>query len=245
MRIAICDDNWSCRALVTDLLHEYVDQHRNRSLSFVVFSEPEALLEAHQAKPFDIYILDIVMPGMNGIELGTALRSDCADARIIFLTSSEEYAVESFRLRAFHYLIKPVRQDTLFPALDEAVASVAIRRDRSLIVKTKDGSARLTFDSILYAELARRAVVYYLKDGTTVESTSLRIPFVEAVGELLRDRRFAPCGASMAVNLHHIAQVATENLRFETGLQLHLSKKTCRELRAVWNDYWLNEESSL
>lgn len=242
MRIAVCDDSWRCRAQVDDLLHEYVDQHQNEHLSFTVFSEPEALLQAHRERPFDIYILDIVMPGMNGIELGEAIRADAADSKIIYLTSSQEYAVDSFRIRAFHYLMKPVEHSTLFPALDEAIASVSIRRDRSLIVKTRDGSARITFDSILYAELARRAVIYHLKNGPAVETTSLRIPFVEAVEELLRDRRFTLCGASMAVNLHHISQVAAEGIRFEDGSQVHLGKKACRELRTVWNDFWLSEE---
>ncbi len=245
MRIAVCDDNWQCRARVTDLLHEYADQRQDKVVAFSVFSEPEELLAAHREKPFDIYILDIVMPGMNGIELGAALRADGGDAKIIYLTSSQEYAVESFRIRAFHYLTKPVEHDVLFRTLDEAIDSVSVRRDRSLIVKTKGSSARITFENILYAELSRRTVLYYLKDGSVVESTSLRVPFVDAVGELLRDRRFALCGASMAVNLHHVSQVEMEGIRFETGTQVHLGKKACRELRIKWNDFWIHEEETV
>lgn len=242
MRIAVCDDNRICRARVTDLLYDYCEQRRDREVSFSVFSEPEALLSAHRGKPFDIYILDIVMPGMNGIELGAAIRSDCDDAKIIYLTASEEYALESFRVRAFHYLIKPVEQDSLFSVLDETISSLSFRRDRSLIVKTRESSARVAFNSILYAELSRRAVTYHLTDGRTLESTSLRTTFTEAVKELLSDRRFALCGASLAVNMHHITMVEAEGIIFEGSQRVHMGKKACRELRAAWNDFWLSEE---
>lgn len=242
MRIAICDDNRLCRARVVDLMHDYCEQRRDRDVSFSVFSEPETLLAAHREKPFDIYVLDIVMPGMNGIELGTALREDSPDAKLIYLTSSEEYALDSFRVRAFHYLMKPVEQAALFPVLDEAISSLAVRRDKSLIIKTKESTARIAFDSILYAELSRRAISYCLTDGRVLESTSLRTTFTEAVKELLSDRRFTLCGAGMAVNMHHITMVETEGIVFEGGKRVHMGKKACRELRGQWNDFWLNEE---
>lgn len=242
MRIAICDDNNLCRARVTDLIHDYVEERRDKDICFSVFSEPEVLLAAHRESPFDIFILDIVMPGLNGIELGKALRDSSSNAKIIYLTSSEEHAIESFRIRAFHYLIKPVERESLFPVLDEAMASISLRKDRSLIVKTRDGSARLTFDSLLYAELSRRAIVYHLAQGRTVESTSLRSTFTEAVKELLSDRRFALCGASMVVNMHHISMVEAEGILFEDGSQVRLGRKACRELRVAWNDFWLSEE---
>lgn len=242
MRIAVCDDNRLCRSHVEDLLHDYAEQRRDADITFSIFSEPEALLAALEQETFDIYILDIIMPGMDGIALGKALRNQGTDAKIIYLTSSEEYALDSFQVRAFHYLMKPAQREPFFAVLDEAIASISVRKDRSLIVKTREGSARISYDSLLYAELAKRAVLYHLTHGRTLESTSLRTTFTEAVKDLLADRRFALCGTSTTVNMHHITMVEAESIVFEDGSRVHLNKKACRELRMMWNDFWLSEE---
>lgn len=243
VRIAICDDENLCRKQVLAVATDYAEERQDQDIVFEMFSEPEALLQAAKEKGhYDIYILDIVMPGMNGIQLGQALRDSGCDSKIIYLTSSQEYAVDSFRVRAFHYLLKPIRKEAFFAALDEAISSISIRKDRSLIIKTKSGNARITFDSILYAELSRRTVVYHLSGGRAVESTSLRTNFSDSVQELLADKRFALCGASMAANLHHITAVENEGIVFQDSTRVFLGKKACRELRTVWNDYWLSKE---
>ena len=158
MRVAICDDDNFCRAQVLDIATDYAEERKDKDVVFELFSEPEALLRATRENGnFDIYILDIVMPGMNGIELGQALRDDGVDSKIIYLTSSEEYAIDSFKIRAFHYLLKPIEREVFYAALDEAISSISIKKDRGLIVKTKENSARITFDSIIYAELSKRA----------------------------------------------------------------------------------------
>lgn len=243
MRVAICDDEKICRAQALDIATDYAEERKDKDIVFEIFSESESLLQAIRAgAQFEILILDIVMPGMNGIELGQALRNDRYDGKIIYLTSSEEYAIDSFKIRAFHYLLKPIEKHSFFATMDEAIHSIAIKKDRSLIVKTKESNARITFDSLLYAELLKRSVVYHLTDGKVLESTTLRTTFTEAVQPLLADRRFALCGASMAVNLHHITMVESEAIVFLNGEKVFLGKKACRDLRATWNEYWLSTE---
>ena len=226
MKIAICDDEASCRAQIYDLLCDYVEDRKDKEIQVELFTSPEALLRTVQeGSIFDIVILDIVMPGMNGIQLGQALRNESIDQKIVYLTSSEEYALDSFRVRAFDYLLKPVEKKTLFPVLDEAISSIHIKKDKSLIIKTKETNARVTFDSILYAELANRAIVYHLIGGKTVESTTLRTTISEAMQELLTDRRFLLCGTSTLVNLHHITMVENESIVFQDTLRVFLNKK--------------------
>lgn len=243
MRVAICDDESLCRAQVLDIATDYAEERQDTEIVFEMFSEPEALLRSTRENgSYDIYILDIVMPGMNGIQLGRTLRNDGIDSKIIYLTSSEEYALESFRVRAFDYILKPIEKGAFYTVLDEAIASIHIKKDRVLVVKTKENSTRITFHSILYAALSKRSIVYHLADGKTVESTTLRTTFTEAVGELLVDKRFALCGASMAVNMHHITIVENEAIVFTDTERVFLGKKACRELRTAWNIYWITQE---
>ena len=74
--------------------------------TYLKSAHPE-FLEAFE-EHYDIYLLDVVMPGLNGIELAKEIRSSDKAADIIFLTSSPEFAVESYTVKASNYLVKPV-----------------------------------------------------------------------------------------------------------------------------------------
>jgi DNA-binding LytR/AlgR family response regulator len=243
MKIAICDDRAECLAQLIQIADDYMARHKSAQLTLASFSDPYDLLEsADEVGGYDIYILDIVMPGMTGIQLGMKLRNADHDGKIIYLTSSEEYAIDSFKVKAFDYIMKPISKEVFDKTMDEAIAALAVKRNKAAVVKTKDAVVRVKYEDILYVELNKRVLVYHVKGGKTVESTHIRSAFSEAVAELLTDRRFAPCGASMAVNLDHVNAVAMETVNFDDGESLLLSKKICRELRSAWNIYWTSQE---
>lgn len=243
MRIAICDDEQICLSQVSTVAKEYEQERNDRCVIFEVFSHPEDLLEAAERKGgYDIYILDVIMPSMNGIELGVKLRDAGYDGKIIYLTSSEEYSLDAFRVRAFDYIIKPIRKEAFYKAVDEAVASISEKKDKLLLVKTKDRSVKLTFESIMYAELNKRAVCYYLVGGRTVESLTLRTTFSEAMAELVADKRFMMTGQSMVVNLDHVTEVEADAVVFGSTYRALLGEKNCRKLRTVWSKYLFDEE---
>lgn len=245
MKIAICDDEALCRSQVLKLTKEYALENNHLNISFSAFSNAEDLLEAAgKVGGFELYILDILMPGMNGIKLGVSLREAGFDGKIIYLTSSEEYAIDSFKARPFDYLLKPVKRDALFSALGEALRSVSQQKETGVIVRTKDNSVRLSLDSILYAELRQRSIVYHLTGGKTVETVQIRTTFSEAIQELLQDSRFVLCGKSIAANLHHITMVDKDAVAFRDGTKVYLPKKACIEVRSAWNDFWLDGEDS-
>lgn len=245
MNIAICDNDPIYRDQVRKIVEHYSATHSAADISLAVFEWAEDLLEAaRKLGGYDIYILDILMPGMNGIQLGVSLREAGYDGKIIYLTSSEEYAIDSFKVKAFHYIMKPIEQTVLFSVLDEAYDAISVQKNRSIIVKTKQNSVKLQFDSILYAVLTKRAIVYHLVGGNTVECTTLRTTFTEAVAPLLEDSRFVLCGAGMVANMHHITMVESDALVFRDKHRAYLGKKACQEIRAAWNDFWFNGEGS-
>lgn len=244
MKIAICDDESRCLEHVHTIAKNYVSERKEKNIALSVFSHAEDLLEAaEKAGGFDIYILDIVMPGMNGISLGVKLRDAGYDGKIIYLTSSEEYALDSFKAKAFHYMIKPCGADEFFKTVDEAIASIEVKKDKSIVVKAKERSIKLTFNSILYAELIKRSVVYHLTDGRTVETVSLRTNFSDSVAELLADKRFTLCGVGMAMNMDHITEIGNETVVFSNAEHVFLGTKNARKLRNVWNEFLFETEA--
>ena len=245
MKLAICDDERICREELIKLLNEYIAVNPGKDISFSEFSNADNLLDsASAALDFDIYILDIVMPGLSGIELGKTLRSMGSKGKIIYLTSSEEFAVDSYKVKAANYILKPVCKEELFSALDDIISEISENEEKSLIVKTADSITRVTYNSILYAELVKKSVVYHLTDGNTIESTNIRTGFSKAVEELHRDKQFVLCGSSMLVNLSHVKSVQKDSLIFTDGRILYLPKASCIDIRSAWIDYWLEAERS-
>ena len=241
MRIAICDDEAICIEQVSAAVVRYTAERSGRHAELDSFSHPEDLLEAAaKIGGYDVYILDVVMPTTNGIALGAKLRDAGYNGKIIYLTSSSEYSLDAFSVRAFDYIIKPIDEQRFFNTLDEATTLISPKKDKHIIVKTKDRSIKLSFDSIVYAELSHRAIVYYLSDGRAVESTSLRGSFTDAVAELLADKRFYQCSVGMLVNLDCITEIESGAIVFGNTYRPFLGEKHCRKLRSAWSEYLFN-----
>lgn len=242
MRIAICDDDPVCREQITDIINDYAER---KDISVSVYTNGNQLLDdARKIGGFDIYVLDIIMMGLSGIQLGSQLRSYGFDGKILFLTSSNEYGIDAFKVQASNYIMKPVKREVLVSSLNLLVASIEARKEKGMLVKAKESTIKLNFDNILYAELVQKTIVYHLMNGKQIASTSIRSTFSEAMQELLRDNRFSLCGSSRIVNLHYIIELDGENILFKNGTKVHIGRRAGREIRSAWYDFWFNGEGS-
>lgn len=241
MRIAICDDDELSRSMLISHLNRYIAAHAEQEISYTAFAgSDELIFSLDTQNDFDVYILDILMPGTNGIDIGITLRRRNYDGIIIFLTSTQNYAVDSYDAKASAYLLKPIEQSKLFSVLEAAYAATIAKAKDSIIIKTKSGHIRLPMDNILYAETCRRVIVYHLLTGETQESTTLRVPFAQAMQTLLADNRFSLCAQGLVVNLSHITQIANDEVLFTGQQRAYFNKKTCIALRSLWTEYWAN-----
>lgn len=238
LQVAICDDDATERARTRALLDDYLASRELSARVREFAAAKELLFDLDGGSPYDLYLLDVVMPEMNGIRLGVKLRETDETGTIIYLTTSEDFAIDSYEARAFWYLVKPVKPDKLFPVLDKAIAARQKHLTEGVNVKTRDGMARVRFDEIIYAEPIDRAVRYVCKNGA-VESVTDTSPFREKTEPLLADERFRRCGASLVLNLQHVKVVDKSGVTFDTGEQLEIPRRAAAELRAAWQRYWL------
>ena len=237
MKIAICDDDLICRAHIERLVKEYIAKG-NHNISVTVYEHGDDLLEdAIKIGGYDIYLLDVLMPDTDGIKLGLSLREAGLNGKILYLTSSEEYALDAFRAKASNYILKPVNPEILFPVLDEVIGWISSRVEKGILIKTKEGNVKVPFDNILYAELNNRAIEYHLVNGQILISNTIRNSFSEAIQELLQETHFSMCGASVLVNLHHITMIKAEEVLFKNGASIYISKRVSKELRSVWSEF--------
>ena len=108
IRFALCDDNEIQLSITSEILSMALDAYAGQ-VSVTEFSSGDALLaDVHKNGGYDAYILDMIMPGMNGMELASTLRLLNDPGKIIFLTSTSDYAVQAFDVNAYYYILKPL-----------------------------------------------------------------------------------------------------------------------------------------
>lgn len=239
LRFALVDDNKDDLARGKALVEAYFSKRPHLSGELTTFSSSRDLLAAAKRKGFDIYLMDVLMPEGNGIQLGLKLRALDDQALFIYLTSSPDFAVDSYNTRAFHYLLKPVDQDQLFQVLDEAVALLTQRREAAVVVRCKEGLVKLPASRVVYVELFNKRLCCHLADGQAVQSVSLRESFQTAAAGFLAQSSFALCGVSYAINLDYVVRVEREAVHLRGGLTVPLSRAYREAFTGKWLDYYL------
>lgn len=242
MRIALCDDEISFHETAAALLKQYRQTRPSDTFTLTLFSSGQELLDytlEHGA--FDIYLLDVLMPGQNGIETGAALRGRNDRGIIIYLTFSPDFAVESYSTEALHYLLKPVEQEQFFAVMDKAMAYFSKIQTENISVKTTNALRILPVSDILYAERVERCVCYYLIDNTAVTGITFNGTFQNAVAPLLCFDSMLPVGASFIVNLSHVSEITKSALIMRGGRLVPVPRRIYEEVKAKWMDYWFRQ----
>ena len=244
LRIAVCDDNSEDIKTISALLHAYFQARPDLMGQVTVFAQGEALLTLScEELNFDLYLLDVLMPGISGIQLGHRLRERGKGGEIIYLSTSDDYAVDSYEVQAFFYLRKPVEEKKLFQVLDRAVEKLKQRQDSSMIVSTSQGPRRVPLEHIRYVERVGRIMRYHCTDGL-VDSQTIRASFKETAAPLLADRRFCLCGVSFVLNFQHVTGVTNHTALLDDGSEVTLPRAAVAAFKRAWGKYWLEETTT-
>ena len=241
LRIAICDDEEKQLNKTAALLEAYFQSRSDLNGQVERFLSGSALLEwVEEQGGFDLYLLDILMPGLSSIETGRRLRTLGEVGEIVYLTSSNCFAADSYDVRAFFYLLKPVEKAKLFQVLDKVEESLNRRQSSAVVVTTADGPRRILMERIRYVERVGRCMRYYCTDST-IDSQTIRVPFREMAIPLLADRRFYLCGASFVLNFQHVTGVNGQVALLDNGQTVALPRTAAAEFKKAWGNYWLEE----
>lgn len=206
IKIVICDDDDSDIETAKKYLVKYIAE-RKEDISFELFSSScELFSNLKEGKYYDIYLLDIMMAGLDGIELGKEIRKYQEYAFIIYLSVSEDYALESYQVTALHYLLKPIEENLFFLALDKAFAQIN-HNESKITIRTKRGIAVLPIHQIVYAEYLNHSVKYHTATREDIISIVTREPFSETIKALMQDDRFSRCHQSFVVNMKYVKEI--------------------------------------
>lgn len=222
IHIAICDDSKQERQILAALFKRYQELHAT-PLQIHIFQNGFSLLDAiDQGKRFDITILDILMPGENGIEIARNIRASGADTEIIFLTSSPEYAVDSYEVKAQNYLLKPVTEEKFFASIDSILAELDEKDTASFIIYTTEKQySRIRVSSLVYGEVTHRTITLHLADQTMISAV---MTFTEFQDNLKAYPDFIYPHRSYAVNMNYIQYVTKSDIILTDGQKIPLSR---------------------
>ena len=201
MNIAICDDEILFTRELSSLLTHWAEKN-DFSLTLYPYSNGDDLLTALRTIPVDLIFLDIIMPLLNGIDTAREIRSMGLTVPVIFLTSSREFALDSYDVKAFHYLLKPVNTLKLFSVMDDFFKTYHVPAE-TFVAHTADGFCSITLNDVDYLEAQNKQVLVCLSNGTTLKIREL---FAKCEGVFTPAKGFFKCHRSYIVNLSHIKQ---------------------------------------
>lgn len=242
LRIAILDDMPDQLALLGGFTQEYIETQK-LSADIQQFCHPDVLLTACEIQTFHIYLLDMVMPMVSGLEVGRNIRLVSREAQIIYITSEPGYALDAYAVNPLHYLVKPIQKEMLFSALGLAISKVNFGNEAVITVKTRAGLRTLAAGQIACCEYKNHTALYTLLGGEQVETTTLSVSFTEHISPLLRDERFLSPHISFAINMSRVEKLTREGFMLREGSFIPVSAKQYAAVRDAYLDYRLSGEA--
>lgn len=232
MRLVICDDDMTDLAVLEGLLVKYSACHPDIDFEIEKFSDASRLLHKIQKeKPADVYVLDIIMSETTGIDLGNEIRKGSDESIIIYISSSDDFAMNAYDIHAVRYLLKPIEECAFFEALDYAFAQIDGRRSPVYLVKTKNGLESIPYSEIEYIESSSRKLEIHLTNGAMITSIYIRKSFEEEIKELLHTREFICVHKSFLINLNRVRKINQNNVTMDSGVSIPISKKKALDVK--------------
>lgn len=231
LHIAICDDESIDRQQAANMAREIIAAE-GLSCDLSSYESATALLTAIQGgAQFHILLLDVMMDGMDGMELATALRELGNNTAIVFISSNREMALRGYEVAAVRYLAKPLQTSQLREAL--LYCHKTIREKKELLLPTEKGQSRISPTDIVYAEPWGRGSRLHLSSSGILE-TSLKFSDLVA---LLPRHSFTLSHRTALINLAFVRHLRSGEIELAGGKTLPVSKYRVQELRQRLMEY--------
>ena len=242
IKIAFCDDDMEVLHQINELLDRYRVE-RNEDITYAAFQSPfELLTEIEKGIRPDILFLDVVMPGQNGMDVAKEIRQYDTNMKIIFLTSSPEFAVESYSVGAYFYQLKPIWEESFFRLMDAVLAECEKKKKNSLILRSKDGITRINLQQLEYCEVLGRKLLFHLENGAVLESAG---SLDDLAGQLMQYSNFFRPHRSFLVNMEYIQNISSRSIKMVNDAEIPIPHGKCSEIKNTYMEYAFNGEQAV
>lgn len=202
MKIALVEDNELQREQIRQDIRTYFEEH-DEVCELHVFDNGSAMLDHfNTVGGYDLLLLDIQLPGMDGISVAKEIRRHDDKVLIVFITSMTSYAVQGYSVHALDYILKPINHISFCNTLDHARELFRQRSEHFITVTNNEGLLKLDISQIYFIETEKHAVRLHHTKGSFHINDSLK-----SIEEKLKNAPFQRCNNCYLVNLAHVEQV--------------------------------------
>lgn len=235
IRVMICDDEPAIRTALREYLVRFA---REKGVAFETAEcqSGAELTERLNEERCDLLLLDIEMPGGNGMEAARVIRKKDADVVIVFITNLVQYALEGYEVQAWRFLEKPVDYGQFARVIEGAVSRIGQRESGFLSVKNEAGLSRIRAADILYAETCRGHVMLHCREEAVECFQTMAV-----TEKMLEEQHFFRCHTAYLVNLARVEKLGAKELVLSGGVSIPVSKHRRRALAEALTDYWGGE----
>lgn len=197
LRFAIVEDDPLFQNELTDFLSRY-RKESGLSLEWQVFSNGMDLVERY-SPVFDIILMDVEMPLMDGMSTAKKIRETDPDTIIIFITNMSQYAIEGYSVNALDYVLKPLSYYAFSQCLQRAITRLNRNQNRYILISNQQGARRISAFDLLFVEVHGHTLIYHTKEADFSVTGSMK-----DVEESLAGLPFFRCNKCDLVNLSQV-----------------------------------------
>ncbi len=235
INVAICEDE----KVQVELLEKHVKiwgEQRNIKVIIETFYSAESFdFSWSMDKRYDVLLLDIQMPGQNGIELAKKIREEDDIINIIFITAIPDYIQEGYDVEAINYLIKPVDEKKLYECLDRALEKVP-KEEKIVLIEEQGEIYRIIQNDILYVESFGHDV-----EIKTIDEKYIIRKNMGTVEKELDENSFVRCHRSYIVGLKHIKRIGKDELELDNKVTIPVSRRQYSKTNMAFIRYYRGE----
>ena len=226
MRIALVDDNKHFLDILRKFLMDYFEKIGS-SCYVEAFSDPVYFFDEVMEKDhFDLGLLDIEMPSINGVELAKKLRDNQKNMSVVFLTAHSELVRIGYEVKAFDFLSKVQIKEELPRVLDRFLREMEKRIGKVYTIATNARIEKISYKNIIYLYKSGQNVFFVQKNAETWERGALK-----DIINRLDDPMFMKIERGYVINLEHVVSVNTRNVVMSNGAEIRASRELISELK--------------
>lgn len=234
LNIAICDDDALILSKVEELVGVFFRTHCIEIKMQSYQLSENLTYDLQDGLYYDLFLLDIEMPGIDGKELAKSIHNNMPAAKVIFITSHLEYAVEAYEFSIFRYIPKTAIEEKLSAALNDFYKLYRLERNEFYTIQVKNYVEQLSYRDILYILKEGKYAVFHLANGRT---NSVRKTLAQVFKEINKDYfYFADRGC--IVNLANVIGMNENGILFSDNQRLAISKASISDFKTILLRFW-------
>lgn len=235
IKIAICDDENYYLNLLENMVKAILKKFKVKANIFKFSSSAEFLeFQKNSFLAFDLILLDILMDGLNGIDLAKKIRQLDSETKILFISTSKDYILDGYDVHAYNYLLKPISSFKLENIFLEFINNFNKSKNNFFTVRNKQSILKINLDDIIFFESKLRKI-------NILSSNALDISFYDKLDNIeknLPSKNFVRCHKSYLVNLNYIKKIENSKIITLNNIIIPISRSYLKNTKDIFFEYF-------